>query len=53
MKLRWSREAVLALGRLDGTREVVVADTPFTFVYQVAADALTILAVVHRARDRA
>lgn len=90
MKLRWSREAVLALedarawiaghdpgaarqtalrlldaadrlvafphlgrsGRLDGTRELVVADTPFTFVYRVEADELTILAVIHHARDR-
>jgi toxin ParE1/3/4 len=41
------------IGRLSGTREFGVAGLPYLIVYQVAADAVTVLAVLHAARDLA
>lgn len=40
-------------GRLPDTRELTVVPLPYLIVYQVAADAVTILAVFHGARDLA
>lgn len=34
-------------GRVDGTRELVVAGTPFVLIYAVAAETLTVLRVLH------
>ncbi|WP_347265419.1 type II toxin-antitoxin system RelE/ParE family toxin [Nitrobacter sp.] len=39
------------VGRLPDTREIPVAGLPYLIVYQVAADTMTILAVLHGARD--
>ena len=41
------------VGRVPDTREVMVAGLPYLIVYQVMADAVTILAVFHGARDLA
>jgi toxin ParE1/3/4 len=38
-------------GRLPGTREFSVSSLPYLIVYEVGADAVTILAVFHTARD--
>lgn len=38
-------------GRVDGTRELVVADLPYVIVYRVAQDTVRILAVIHTARQ--
>lgn len=38
-------------GRLPGTRELTVPSLPYLIVYQVAAEIVTILAVLHSARD--
>ena len=38
-------------GRLPQTRELSVVSLPYLIVYEVTADALTILAVFHGARD--
>lgn len=37
-------------GRLHPTRELVVSGTPYTLVYLVEADRLTVLRVFHQAR---
>jgi toxin ParE1/3/4 len=37
-------------GRLPGTRELVVADTPFVVPYRVAGGRIEILAVLHASR---
>ncbi|NEQ39308.1 MAG: type II toxin-antitoxin system RelE/ParE family toxin [Okeania sp. SIO3I5] len=38
------------LGKVAGTRELVVIDTPFIVPYRVRGDRLEILAVIHGAR---
>ena len=38
-------------GRKAGTRELVIADTPYIIPYQVRDDHLTILAVLHGAQS--
>jgi toxin ParE1/3/4 len=38
------------LGRVAGTRELVIANTPYIAAYRVTADAVTILRVLHGAR---
>jgi plasmid stabilization system protein ParE len=40
------------VGRKTGTRELVIADTPYWVPYQVKSDRLTILAVLHGAKRR-
>ncbi|MBI3517408.1 MAG: type II toxin-antitoxin system RelE/ParE family toxin [Proteobacteria bacterium] len=40
-------------GRLPGTREFPVTNLPYVIVYAVGAEAVTILAVFHAARDLA
>lgn len=37
-------------GRVGGTRELVVPDTPFVIAYRVTAGTIDILAVVHASR---
>lgn len=37
-------------GRVGGTRELVVPDTPFVIAYRVTAETIAILAVVHASR---
>jgi addiction module RelE/StbE family toxin len=39
-------------GRKPGTRELVIADTPYLVPYTVKGDRLTILAVLHGAQRR-
>ncbi len=39
-------------GRVDGTRELVVAGTPYLVVYSVLSGAVRILAVFHGAQQR-
>ena len=39
------------LGRAEGTRELVIAGTPFIVVYRVVENRLRILAVLHGARS--
>lgn len=41
------------VGRLPDTRELTVVPLPYLIVYQVTADAVTVLAVFHGARDLA
>ena len=38
------------LGRIAGTRELVVAGTPYLVAYRVEADAIVVLAVIHGAQ---
>ena len=38
-------------GRVAGTRELVIARTPYVVVYRIAAMQVDILAVIHHARD--
>ena len=38
------------LGRVAGTRELVIADTPYIAAYRIAGDMITILRVLHGAR---
>ena len=38
-------------GRVAGTRELVVAGTPFVAIYRVARDEVQMLAVLHAARE--
>ena len=38
-------------GRVHGTRELVVSDTPFVVPYRVAGSDIEILRVLHGARD--
>ena len=38
-------------GRIDGTRELVVAGTPYMLIYEVAADHVWIIRVHHGAQD--
>jgi toxin ParE1/3/4 len=40
-------------GRLPGTRELIVPGTPYLLVYLATAEAVTIVAVFHGARDLA
>ena len=37
-------------GRVEGTRELVIADTPYIAVYRIADDTIRILRVLHGAR---
>jgi toxin ParE1/3/4 len=37
-------------GRVDGTRELVVANTPFVIAYRVTPGTIDILAVIHGSR---
>lgn len=37
-------------GRIDGTRELILAGTPFVIVYQVGPEQIDVLAVFHSAR---
>ncbi len=37
-------------GRIHNTRELVIANTPYTVVYHATADIVTILRVFHQAR---
>jgi toxin ParE1/3/4 len=37
-------------GRVEGTRELVIAGTAFVVIYQVAAERVEVLAVLHAAR---
>jgi toxin ParE1/3/4 len=37
-------------GRIPGTRELVVADTPYIAVYRIKGELMTILRVLHGAR---
>jgi toxin ParE1/3/4 len=39
------------IGRAENTREAVIPGLPYILVYTVRADALTILAILHGARD--
>ena len=39
------------LGPIPGTRELVVRGTPFVIVYEVTADAVTILRIRHTSQD--
>ncbi len=39
------------VGRLEGTREYVMAPLPYIIVYAIGVDAIHILRVVHGARD--
>jgi plasmid stabilization system protein ParE len=41
-----------AQGENPGTRELIIAGTPFLVPYQVQGDRLTILAVLHGAQRR-
>jgi addiction module toxin, RelE/StbE family len=38
-------------GRIEGTRELVIADTPYIAVYRIANDTIRILRVLHGARQ--
>lgn len=38
-------------GRADGTRELVVAGTPFVIVYRLRKDCVELLAVLHASRQ--
>lgn len=37
-------------GRVEGTRELIVVETPFVIPYRVKGDRIQILAVIHGAR---
>jgi len=39
------------VGRLPNTREITVTSLPYVIVYEVATDAITVLAVFHGARN--
>ena len=39
-------------GRQAGTRELVVTDTPYLFIYQIAQDRVNVLEVRHSRRSR-
>ena len=41
------------VGRVPDTRELSVTGPPYTVVYEVSAEAVTVLAVFHGARDLA
>jgi toxin ParE1/3/4 len=38
------------LGRVPGTRELVIPETPFILPYRIQRDSIEILAVIHGAR---
>ncbi len=38
-------------GRIAGTRELVIARTPYVVVYRIGMEQVEILAVIHHARD--
>jgi toxin ParE1/3/4 len=38
------------VGRVDGTRELVIANTPYLVIYRVKASAVEILRVLHSSR---
>ena len=37
-------------GRVDGTRELVIGNTPYIVIYRVSDDAIEILRILHSAR---
>jgi plasmid stabilization system protein ParE len=37
-------------GRVDGTRELIISDSPYIAVYRVLEDELEVLDVLHAAR---
>lgn len=39
------------VGRIDGTRELVIAGTPYIVAYRVRGQSLRVLAVVHASRQ--
>lgn len=39
------------VGRVEGTRELVISDTPYIAAYQVAGDAVLVLRVLHGAQQ--
>jgi toxin ParE1/3/4 len=39
------------LGRIPGTREIVVPGSPYTIIYRIATSAIHILHIYHGARD--
>ena len=39
------------IGRITGTRELVISSLPYIIVYQVAAQSVSIVRVVHSAED--
>ena len=39
------------VGRIDGTRELVIYKTPYIVVYQVSSSAIEILGIWHTARE--
>ncbi len=47
--LAWS-PGIGKSGRVHGTRELVVSDTPYIIVYRVVEDVVQILRVLHTAR---
>lgn len=38
-------------GRIHNTRELVITDTPYTIIYHVISDTISILRVFHQARQ--
>ena len=38
-------------GRIHNTREIVVTNTPYTIIYHLSPDTITILRVFHQARQ--
>ncbi|MGI9303734.1 MAG: type II toxin-antitoxin system RelE/ParE family toxin [Gammaproteobacteria bacterium] len=38
-------------GRVHGTRELVISATPYTVAYHVTPDTVTVLRVLHQARE--
>jgi toxin ParE1/3/4 len=51
IRLLSQHPAIGRSGRRDGTRELVVARTPFLLVYRVESDVITILRLFHGAQD--
>ncbi len=39
------------VGRVRGTRELVIAHTPFVLIYRAAADTVTVLRLLHGAQQ--
>ena len=39
------------IGRVEGTRELVVSDTPYVVAYRVKGDSVIVLRVLHGARQ--
>jgi toxin ParE1/3/4 len=38
------------LGRVTGTRELVISETPFVVAYRIGADAVRVLRILHGAQ---